>query len=196
MPEPGAAKREQILDAAVRCFGRYGYRRTSMETIAQAAKVSRPALYQYFTGKEEVFRAMGVRMLDAALTQAEAARHRDMPVADRLYAVLAVKLELVVGHAGEEFRRELIAEAATIAADLLASFHVRLIAIVEALLVSAAEDLNLLVRRHPPHDTAVLLIDAVTGIEQEAATARALRQRLRQLVDLAVGGLSRCHLGG
>jgi TetR/AcrR family transcriptional regulator len=191
VPEAGAAKRDQILDAAVRCFGRYGYRRTSMETIAQAADVSRPALYQYFTGKEEVFRAMGVRMLDTALTHAEAAGHGDGTVADRLHAVLAVKLDLVVGTPAEEFRRELIAETASVAADLLASFHVRLISIVEDLLVSAADELCLLGRRHPPHDTAVLLLDALAGIEQEDAAARTLRYRLRQLVDLAVDGLGR-----
>jgi TetR/AcrR family transcriptional regulator len=191
VPESGQLKRDQILSAAAHCFGRYGYRRTSMETIAQAAKVSRPALYQYFTGKEEVFRAMGVRMLDAALTQAEVARHGEAPVADKLHAVLVVKLDLVVGPAGEEFRRELIAETATIAADLLASFHVRLTSIVEDLLVSAAEELSQLRHRYPPHDTAVLLLDAVAGIAQEDAAAPTLRERLRQLVELAVDGLGR-----
>jgi TetR/AcrR family transcriptional regulator len=212
VPDTGAvARRQQILDAAVACFGRYGYQRTSMETIARSARISRPALYQYFSGKDEVFRAMGVRMLDAALTRAEAARHRSGPVADRLYAVLAVKLDLAIGHGmhggqgghnghnghsdhsgrdnGQGFGSEVLSDAATFAGDLLASFQVRLISIVEALLCSTPE-LDLAVSTVPAHDVAVVLVDAVAGIEGEHAPPPTLRLRVRQLVELTIRGLA------
>lgn len=162
-----------------------------MDAIARTAKLSRPALYQYFTGKEEVFRAMGVRMLDEALTRAESARHRTGPVADRLYAVLAVRLELAVGPRGAEFRRELLVETADVAADLLASFQVRLIAIVEGVLSQATDELNLVAASISAHDAAAVLLDAVTGIEREAAASRTLHRRVRQLVALVVRGLAR-----
>jgi AcrR family transcriptional regulator len=180
-------KREQILGAALACFTRYGYRRTSMETIAQAAGVSRPALYQHFAGKEHVFRAVVAWLLESALTQAELAHRADGTPADRLYGVLAAKLELVVGNAGQEFRGELLAEAASIASDEVASFQERLIGILEALLRSAAFDLVDVAL--PARDAAVLLLDAVTGIEQEPAPGETLRTRLRQLVELTVRGL-------
>lgn len=38
----------QIADAAVACFERYGAQRTSMADIAQAAKISRQAVYRVF----------------------------------------------------------------------------------------------------------------------------------------------------
>jgi TetR/AcrR family transcriptional regulator len=181
------SRREQILDAALRCFARYGYRRTSMEVIARTARMSRPALYQYFTGKEEVFRAMGVRLLDAALTGAERTRRSSGPVVDRLTAVLMVRLDLVRELGGDdEFHRELLAETASVAGDLLASFHLRLIAIVEETLATATEALDFGGAAITPHDLAVLLLDAVTGIEGEAATADVRRLRVRQLATLIV----------
>lgn len=183
-------KRAQILDAALGCFGRYGYQRTSMETIARAAGVSRPALYQYFTGKQDVFRAVGARLLDAALVEAATAQRADGTVADRLHGVLAAKFTLVVGHTPAEFRGELLAEAKSVAGDLLASFQERLIAILETLLASVSAELDLVDVALPAHDAAVLLLDAVSGIEQEPAPAETLHTRLRQLVELAVRGLT------
>nr|WP_320132387.1 TetR/AcrR family transcriptional regulator [uncultured Holophaga sp.] len=45
----------QILQAAVEVFGRYGFRRTTMGDLAQAAGISRPALYLRYCSKEKVF---------------------------------------------------------------------------------------------------------------------------------------------
>lgn len=51
-------KHSAIVTAAFGVFAQYGYRRTSMEDIAQAAGMSRPALYQYFRNKEDVARSL------------------------------------------------------------------------------------------------------------------------------------------
>ncbi|MEQ7008932.1 helix-turn-helix domain-containing protein [Actinopolymorpha sp. B17G11] len=184
-------RREQILDSALRCFARYGYRRTSMDTIARTARMSRPALYQYFTGKEEVFRAMGVRLLDSALTGAERARRSAAPVGERLSAILMVRLDLVGQLGGDnEAHRELLAETASVAGDLMASFHLRLVAIVEDLLATATEELDFDAVGITAHDVAVILLDAVTGIERESAAADVRQSRVRQLVELVVRALS------
>ena len=59
-PPPTAreAKDAAILRAAFECFARYGLRRTSMADIAQAAGMSRPALYLHYAGKEDIFNAL------------------------------------------------------------------------------------------------------------------------------------------
>jgi AcrR family transcriptional regulator len=49
-----AAKVQLILTAALQTFSQYGYRKTSMEDLARASGMSRPALYQYFRNKEDV----------------------------------------------------------------------------------------------------------------------------------------------
>ncbi|WP_045878254.1 TetR/AcrR family transcriptional regulator [Pseudofrankia sp. DC12] len=50
-------KRRVILDAAAPIFGDEGYERASVDAIALAAGVSKPTIYSYFGGKEQLFRA-------------------------------------------------------------------------------------------------------------------------------------------
>ena len=51
-PETEQARRQNILDAAERCFARGGFHGTSMQDICKAAAVSPGALYVYFDSKE------------------------------------------------------------------------------------------------------------------------------------------------
>ena len=50
-----AARTEQLLSAAEHVFMRFGYNRTTMGLLAEAAGMSRPAVYLIFPGKEEIF---------------------------------------------------------------------------------------------------------------------------------------------
>ena len=47
--------RSEILDAARRLFGQHGYRRTSLEEIAESAGYSKGAVYSNWPGKEALF---------------------------------------------------------------------------------------------------------------------------------------------
>lgn len=49
---------DQIADAAMRMFARYGYKRSSMDDIAREAGLAKATLYLHFKGKDDVFRAM------------------------------------------------------------------------------------------------------------------------------------------
>ncbi len=57
-------RRTAILDAALVKFSAYGLARTSMADIAAGAGTSRPALYQHFANKNDIFRAMLQRILE------------------------------------------------------------------------------------------------------------------------------------
>jgi AcrR family transcriptional regulator len=52
------ARRRQILSAALRCFAREGFHRTTMQDIFREADLSPGAVYSYFTGKDELIRAI------------------------------------------------------------------------------------------------------------------------------------------
>jgi AcrR family transcriptional regulator len=56
--EHRAARREQILDAALTCFDRSGFHRTSMQDIFDAAQLSAGAVYSYFASKEDIVEAI------------------------------------------------------------------------------------------------------------------------------------------
>lgn len=78
-------RRTAVLDAALTTFARYGYRRTSMEEVAQAARISRPGLYFLFSSKAGLFRAAAERAVGRDLTAAEEAlADLGRPLADRV----------------------------------------------------------------------------------------------------------------
>ena len=52
---------------ALEVFGRYGFRKASMDEIARSADISRQGLYLHFANKEALFRAAVRQELDAAL---------------------------------------------------------------------------------------------------------------------------------
>ncbi len=47
-----------VIEAARDIFARYGFRKTTMEEIAQAAHLAKSSLYHYFRSKEEIFAAI------------------------------------------------------------------------------------------------------------------------------------------
>ncbi len=53
-----AARRQQILDAAVRCFVRNGFHQTSMQDVIKEADLSVGAFYRYFKSKNELIMAI------------------------------------------------------------------------------------------------------------------------------------------
>lgn len=64
------ARQAKILDAALSAFSTYGVAKTTMADIAEAAGLSRPALYQYFEDKEDILVAVLVRVMGTAAENA------------------------------------------------------------------------------------------------------------------------------
>jgi AcrR family transcriptional regulator len=61
-PEDAKDAKRLLVDAAELCFDRYGVAKTSVEDIADAAKVSRATVYRYFAGgRDEMLLAVAKR---------------------------------------------------------------------------------------------------------------------------------------
>lgn len=56
--QDAALTRQALLDGAVRCFDRKGIAGSTLDEIAEAARVTKGALYWHFPGKEGLLRAM------------------------------------------------------------------------------------------------------------------------------------------
>src|ERR1700752_2789802 len=65
-----SGRRERVLAAALEVFGRYGFRKASMDDIARSADISRQGLYLHFASKDALFRAAVRRALETALEDA------------------------------------------------------------------------------------------------------------------------------
>jgi AcrR family transcriptional regulator len=78
-------RRRKLMETAMTVFTRYGFRKTSMDEVAQAANVSRQGLYLHFATKEELFRAAVEHTLDTWLeAAAEGLADASLPLERRL----------------------------------------------------------------------------------------------------------------
>ena len=59
--ERGRRSQQRIFKAAMRCFDELGYERSTVDKITKAAGCSRAAFYQYFSGREELFRQVAAQ---------------------------------------------------------------------------------------------------------------------------------------
>jgi AcrR family transcriptional regulator len=61
---PAAARRAQLIEVGRAVFASRGYDGTSVEEIAQRAKVSKPIVYEHFGGKEGLYAVIVDREMD------------------------------------------------------------------------------------------------------------------------------------
>ena len=99
-------------------FRRHGFRRSSIEETAEAAGLTRQALYHHFKSKEALFRAVIERVHEAALADGQAAAERaeaaGKALADTIVAQVAARLKAFIAcfdgspHVEELFSEHLI----------------------------------------------------------------------------------------
>ena len=77
-------KRVRILDGAMKVFLAYGFSRTTMDDIARAADMSRPALYLLFKNKTDIFRAIAMMILSRSVEAAKMALDGDSAFPERM----------------------------------------------------------------------------------------------------------------
>ncbi|MFK0292814.1 TetR/AcrR family transcriptional regulator [Streptomyces sp. NPDC090442] len=84
-PTTDTDRRTTVLDSALATFARFGYRKTSMEEVARAARISRPGLYFLFSSKEALFRAAVTQTLERDIAAVEHVLDDvDRPLPERL----------------------------------------------------------------------------------------------------------------
>lgn len=69
--KPAPARRDELLDAAQRLFGRRGYDATSVNHIIAELGVSKGAFYHYFASKEDLVEALACRFARQTAAQTE-----------------------------------------------------------------------------------------------------------------------------
>jgi len=119
--------RERILDAAMEVFAHSGYRRASMDQVAEAAGLTRQAVYHYFKSKADLFRA-SVEALHEEAREAEieagrAAEAAGKTLAEILAAQVDARFRYIVECLEETSQpEELLSERQSQTRDLIQSF--------------------------------------------------------------------------
>ncbi len=100
-----AARRAQIIEAAISCFLEKGYTNTSMSDIIKASGLSSGSIYSHFTGKEDILvsaineRLENVKNLYAALPEGAGPQdiletiYTNQMVNENFSAMLRIRLE-------------------------------------------------------------------------------------------------------
>jgi AcrR family transcriptional regulator len=188
-------KHEVILAAAKQLFGHYGYRRTSIDDIAQEARIAKGTIYLYFKSKEEIFRALCQQLLDTVLEATEEACRTMAPIEQRLRRILAAKFDYLfeLVH-GSIHVRELIDAKNQLSADIFSQADRRYLRLLSAAIADGVERGELDLTRVALESDAVaeLLVRSAAGNEMYGSTLptpAVLRKRLDALVRVFVSGL-------
>lgn len=98
-------KRGQIFAAAQELFGRYGFKRVTIEEVAERAGVSKVTIYTYFKSKSGLIRELVAETYRARKTAIEALIHSDVPFPDKVNALVLQKSDASASDSGEFLRQ-------------------------------------------------------------------------------------------
>ena len=101
MRRDGQARKEAILDAAMRCFVRGGVVGTGVEEIRKEAQASPSSLYHLFAGREDILRALLSRIFERSFTEVAARVTRTRSAKGLVRALVRGHIEWVVHHPDE-----------------------------------------------------------------------------------------------
>jgi AcrR family transcriptional regulator len=187
--DPETEKQQRVLTAAKAVFLRYGFRRVTMQDIADEVGISRPALYLVFPNKEEVFKAAVLQLANESLALIRAGLPRLTSVRSRLahafelWTVYPFEIMLKSPDArdlvecGQGFAHDVIAKTS-------AQFEAILVEIL-APLKASAKSIGL-----STPQIAHLLATSVHGFKEPAASVEELRALIDGLLKLTLSALS------
>lgn len=94
-------RREQILQAALEAFHTKGFGQTSVRDLAAATGMSIAGMYHYFDTKDDILFAIIDAAVDRLLAELKAARDSTETPEDRIRAMLAATVRVVVENRAE-----------------------------------------------------------------------------------------------
>ena len=181
-------KEEKVLTAARDVFMRYGFKRATMSDLADAAQMSRPALYLIFSSKEEVFRSLVTQIFNELLREVREGLSKHDDVADKLtfaFEVWCVRpFEMIqaspdardILESGYEFAAEITLQAFSDFENILSD-------VLRPIVSSQAEKLL------SSEQLAHILTTAAQGFKESASSAVQLRQMIKGLITVVLAGL-------
>jgi AcrR family transcriptional regulator len=179
-------RRRAILEAAFKAFVSYGFKRTTMADIADAAGISRPALYLLFKNKNDIFRAGFITYIDEILATMEMILDGDAFLPERVTdAVIAGMITPFKDFHGTPHGEELFDVKQALAADLGNDWFSRMQALItEAMDRAASAGQMRLPDGADTRAVARLLVNGLEGIKTRTFLGDGTEAEMRLLVDL------------
>lgn len=180
-------KRARVLEKAAEVFLAYGFQRTTMDDIARAAEMSRPALYLLFRNKTDIYRGIAGAMLDRTAVLAEEALDRPGGIGERIETMLEECIfAMMARFASSPHGAEIIDMKGSLAGDLVGAWRARLGTLIETAISqeAARAGVDLGARGLSPRLLATILLDGVEGMKTRLAPPDELRAGTRAIIRL------------
>jgi AcrR family transcriptional regulator len=162
----------EMLEAARRVIGRYGFEGTTIDRVAEEAKVAKGTIYLYFSNKDGLLHAAIFEGLRAMMAETEAADVPDAPPLERLKALVRNLFRIQTSN--EDFLKAFFLESSFVnfepgdkRGEELRALYIDYLGFVASILKAAMDAGSL--RRIDPQFAAFALTELITGC---------LRQRL------------------
>jgi len=84
--------REGILKIAQDIFSKYGYKKTTLDDIANAVRKGKSSLYYYFKSKEDLFQAVVMKEVEVLARELDKVVNRNTDPVDKLRDYLLTKI--------------------------------------------------------------------------------------------------------
>jgi AcrR family transcriptional regulator len=185
------ARRARILEGATTVFLAYGFQRTTMDDIAKAAEISRPALYLVFRNKSDIYRALAAEFLAKTLESSREALTRDGPIGTRLEQSLFCTIDMAAEIGQAPHGAEILDMKNSLAGDIVADGNARQAALFEAAITQEATDRGVDLGKAGLNagTLATLLLDAFEGMKQRGLPVQSQREAVRRYVAVVTGAL-------
>jgi AcrR family transcriptional regulator len=179
------AKEERILNASQDIFLKFGYTKTTMSDIAEAVGISRPGLYLIYPKKEEIFKALILKLSEELSAEV---KKRNATVNDPLLQlrvvlnIWVVEMYTLLNQSPES--AELYENQLSFAQDCMQQstglFRADLEEVLK-LFPSTSFNENL-----APHDIAIILSSAVMGIKKQVHHLDELKKHIDLLIRVCI----------
>ncbi|NBD28154.1 TetR/AcrR family transcriptional regulator [Paenibacillus glycinis] len=177
-------KKLHILTVALDVYFKYGYKRVSMNEIAEAAGISRAGLYLYFKNKEEVFNATILHYGDTLIAEIkEGLSSKNTPEDKILYAFEVWSIHNFDQSLRSPEVKEMTDSSLSFAQEALDASYNKLEVVLTSILKSEsqfADNPN----RLSPEKLARLLTSASRGFKIVAKNSTQLRQMIEDMLRI------------
>lgn len=182
----GGNEREQdILQAALGLFLRYGYRRVTMDDIASDAGMSRPALYQFHANKKALYRAIVTQLVAQSLDRMRLIAAGEGSGEDRVFSVIREGvLAMMEWLEKTSHGAELLDLSGELCQDIISSFAEEKTAVLSGIYAEYLQGTGI-----SPQDVAWQLTDWLEGMKARIRVREEREAALRLFLSTQFAGL-------
>ncbi len=188
------SRRETILLSAWETFAAYGFRRTSMQDIADKAGISRPALYLEFSNKADIFRGLAKSIFQQNIVNAKEIFETDAPLKDKLLKVLIISFAEFYQHIEETpHGEEMLSIKTELAGDIYLDWLDEIKSTICDGISKSNENLEIGNSGIDAEEVASIIINTMHGSKSRQTSEAELRKQAENVVTLVMAAMSQAN---